>query len=76
MLRYFVGLLARISSGALMAMAAGIAAVIWQQLLVGGNLHNTMDHGIGFIVIFDAAIAVVGILCLLFWKGVANVIFG
>jgi hypothetical protein len=74
-MRDFTRRIAQTTTCAAMVIAAGIAFVIWWQILLSGSFHSGIEQGIWFVILFDGAIAVVGILCLLFWKGFAKLVF-
>lgn len=70
----FLGEFARFISIALMIFAGIAATVFWGDLGANGAFQNGLEQGLWFIVLFDGAIAIVGLVCLAFWKSVAEAI--
>jgi hypothetical protein len=54
--------------------AGGLAALFWVALSANGAFQSSIEQSVWFIILFDGAVAVVGLLCLAFWKTVAAAI--
>lgn len=70
----FLSLVAQFSSKVAMIIAGGLAALFWITLSASGVFQSSIEQSVWFIILFDGAIAVVGMLCLAFWKTLAAAI--
>jgi hypothetical protein len=75
-MRGLVGIVAQISSVMAMGVIGIVALLLWTQLLATGAFHSGFEQGAWFLVLFDGAIAVVGLACLVFWESIARILFG
>ena len=73
-MKEFLSFVAPLSSKVAMIIAGGLAALFWVTLSANGAFQSSIEQSVWFIVLFDGAVAVIGLLCLAFWKTVATAI--
>lgn len=70
-MREFLSVVAQYSSVALMVFAGLVGILFWHAFATQGVYQSRIEWAGWFIILFDGAIAVVGLLCLAFWKTIA-----
>lgn len=73
-MKEFLSFVAPLSSKVAMMISGGLAALCWVTLSANGAFQSSIEQSVWFIVLFDGAVAVVGLLCLAFWKTIAAAI--